>query len=45
MKKLSAALAGIALMLALTTSAFGAKTCCNGSSCCHGQACCHKVKK
>jgi hypothetical protein len=33
------------LMLALTTSAFGAKTCWNGSSCCHGQACCHKVKK
>jgi len=45
MKKLTAALMGGALMLALTASAFGAKTCCDGSSCCNGQACCNEAKK
>ncbi len=45
MKKLNAALMGFALMLALAASAFGAKTCCDGSSCCNGQACCGEVKK
>jgi len=45
MNRLSTALAGVALMLALTTGAFGAKTCCDGSSCCNKQACCNKAKK
>jgi hypothetical protein len=46
MNRLSTALAGVVLMLALTTGAFSAaKTCCNGSSCCNGQACCNKAKK
>ncbi len=46
MNKLSAALVGVALMLALTTSASSAaKTCCDGSSCCNKQACCNKAKE
>lgn len=44
MKKISAALLGVALMLALTASAFGAKTCCDGGSCCN-EACCSKALK
>jgi len=48
MTRITSALLGIALMLALTSSAFPkAKTCCDGGPCCNGGACCrsHQHKK
>lgn len=43
MKRISSALMGLVLMLAMTTSVFPkGKSCCDGSACCNGGACCSK---
>lgn len=45
MKKISSALLGLTLMLALVASAYAETKSCCGSSCCNGQSCCRNAKK